>query len=75
MTQKQPIGALTQKSSQLGPQNVKNDPKMKSKSKVTIEKNIQNESCSTTLVDPKKVLNPSSIKPNNSPLGPQKGEK
>ena len=35
------------KNSPLGPQNVKNDPNIKSKSKVRIERNIVNESCST----------------------------
>ena len=34
--------------SPLGPQKVKNDPKIKSKSNVRIEGNIENESCSTT---------------------------
>ena len=36
------------KSSQLGPQKVDNYPKIKSKSNVRIEGNIENESCSTT---------------------------
>ena len=36
------------KYSPLGPQKVKNDPKIKSKSNVRIEGNIENESCSTT---------------------------
>ena len=36
------------KNSLLGPQKVKNDPKIKSKSNVRIEGNIENESCSTT---------------------------
>ena len=36
------------KSSPLGPQKVKNDHKIKSKSNVRIEGNIENESCSTT---------------------------
>ena len=35
-----------------------NDPKIKSKSKVRIEGTMKNESCSTTLVDPKTVLSP-----------------
>ena len=38
----------TQKNSSLGHQKVKSDPKIKSKSKVRIEGNIENESCSTT---------------------------
>ena len=36
------------KNSPLGPQKVKNDPKIKSKSNVRMEGNIENESCSTT---------------------------
>ena len=36
------------KNSPLGPQKVKNEPKIKSKSNVKIEGNIENESCSTT---------------------------
>ena len=32
----------------LGPQKVKNDPEIKSKSNVRIERNKENESCSTT---------------------------
>ena len=35
------------------------------------EGNIENESCSTTLVDPKTVVKPYSD-PQTSPLGPQK---
>ena len=56
------------KNSPLGPQKVKNDPKIKSKSIVRIWGNIENE---TTWVDPKTVFEPF---PNlkNSPLGPQK---
>ena len=38
--------------SPLGPQKVKNDPKIMSKSNVRIEANIENESCSTTRVVP-----------------------
>ena len=40
----------------LGPWKVKNDPKIKSKSKVRISRNIENESRSTTWVDPKTVF-------------------
>ena len=48
---------LTPKNTQLGPQKVKNDPKIQSKSKVWIEgTSIENKSCSTTRVDPKTVL-------------------
>ena len=42
-----------------------NNPKIKSKSNVRIEGNIENESCPTTRID----HNPN---PKNSPLGPQK---
>ena len=53
------------------PQKVKNYPKIESKSNVRIERNKENESCSTTWVDPKSVVEPyPSLK--NSPLGPQK---
>ena len=49
---------LTQKNRPLGPQKVKNDPKIKSKSKVRIEGTIENKSCSTALgkVSKKKKL-------------------
>ena len=50
---------------------VKNDPKIKSKTKVRIEENIENKSRSTKLLDPKKVFQPYPD-PKNSPLGPQK---
>ena len=52
-------------------QKSKNDPKIKSKSKVRIERNRENESCSTTWVDLKTVFETHN-EPNNSPLGPQK---
>ena len=42
--------------SPLGPQKVKNDPKIKSKSKVRIEENIENKSYSTSWVVPKTVF-------------------
>ena len=61
---------LTQ-NSQLGPQKVKNDPKIKSRSKVKIERNIENESYWTTWVDPKTIVEPHP-NPKSSPLGPQK---
>ena len=38
---------------------------------VRIERDIENESCSTLWVDPKTVFEPH-IEPKNSPLGPQK---
>ena len=46
------------KNSPLGPRKVKNDPKIQSKSKVRNEGSIESKSCSTTLVDPKTVLEP-----------------
>ena len=46
-------------------------PKIKSKSNVRIEGNIEHESCSTTWVDPIKVIEPYP-NPKNSPLGLQK---
>ena len=45
--------------------------KIKSKSKVRVKRNIENESCLTTRVDPKTVFEPFP-NPKNSPLGPQK---
>ena len=48
----------------------KNDPKIKSKSKVRIEGAIENESFSTTRVNPKTIFE---LK--NRPLGPQKVKK
>ena len=54
----------------LGPQKVKNDPKIKSESNVRIERNKENESCSTTLVNHKTVEPHSN--PKNSALGPKK---
>ena len=47
---------LNPKNSPLGPPKIKNDPKIKSKSNVRIEGNIENESCSTTKVDPKTLF-------------------
>ena len=44
---------------------------MTPKSKVRVEGTIENKSCSTTWVDPKKVFE-SFPKPKNSPLGHQK---
>ena len=38
------------------PQKVKNDPKIKSNVNVRIDRNIENEICSTTQVDHKKVF-------------------
>ena len=56
------------------PRKVKNYPKIKSKSKVRIERKIENESCSTIWVDLKTVVAPYS-NPKISPLGPQKVKK
>ena len=53
---------------------IKNDPKIKSKSNDRIEGNIENESCSTTWVHPKTVIEPY-CDPQTSPLGPQKDKK
>ena len=39
---------LNPKNRSFGPQKVKNDPKIKAKSNVRIEANIENESCSNT---------------------------
>ena len=52
-------------------QKVKNDPNIKSKSNARVEGNIENESCSTTWVDPKTVVKPYSD-PQTSLLGPHK---
>ena len=57
----------------LGPKKVKNDPKIKSKSKVWIERNIENESCSNTLVEPKTVIEPYS-NPKIAHKGPKKSK-
>ena len=62
------------KNSPLWPQKVKNDPKIKSNSKVRIERNIENESCSTIWVDPKTVFD-TFPNPENSPLGPPQNKK
>ena len=58
------------KNSPWGPPKVKNDHKIKSKSNLRIEENIENESCLTTWADPKTVVQPYSD-PQTSPLGPQ----
>ena len=55
----------------VGPLQSKNDPKIKWKSNVRIERNKENESCSTTWVDLKTVVVPYS-NPEISPLGHQK---
>ena len=53
---------------------VKRDHKIKSNSKVTIEENIENKSCSTTWVDPKIVFE-SYPDPKNSLIWLQKLKK
>ena len=40
------------------PQKVKNDPKIKSKSKVRIEENVENKTYSTTYLDPRNQKDP-----------------
>ena len=62
---------LQPQNSPLGPQKVKNDPKIKSKSNVRIERNTEYESCSTSWVDPKTVFEPYTDH-KSIPLGPQK---
>ena len=59
--------------SPLGPQKVKNTPKTKSNSKVTIEESIENESCATILVDRKTFfeLKPT---PKKASKGPKKAQ-
>ena len=52
-------------------QKVKNDPNIKSKSNARVEGNIENESCSTTWVDPKTFVKPYS-NTQSSALGPHK---
>ena len=52
-------------------QKVKNDPIIKAKSNATVEGKIENESFSTTWVDPKTFVKPYS-NPQSSPLGPHK---
>ena len=57
------------KNSPLGTQNVKIEPKIKSKSKVRNAGNIENEKSSATLVDPKTVYE-LYLGPKDSPYGP-----
>ena len=58
----------------LGPPKGTNDQQIKLESKVRIEGTIENESCSTTRVDPKIVFKPN-LHPKYSLLGPQKAKK
>ena len=60
-----------QKNSPLGPQKVKNDPKIRSKSKGRISWTIENKSCSAVWVGPETYFHPYP-KPKNSPFGPKK---
>ena len=53
------------------PQKVKNCPKIRLNSNVIIERNKENESCSTTWIDPITVVE-TYPNPKNSPLGLQK---
>ena len=46
------------KNNPIGPQKIKNDPKINSKSKVKIERTIENKSCLNIWVDPKTVFEP-----------------
>ena len=46
------------KNSQLGPQKVENDPKIKSKSKVRIEENLKIKDVHLHKYNPKQFLNP-----------------
>ena len=55
------------KNSPLGLHKVKNDPKIKSNSNVTIQGIIENESCSTTWVVPKQLKNSIPQKDKNDP--------
>ena len=59
------------KNSPLGPQKVKNDPRIKSKSNVRFERNKEDESCSNTWVDHKTVFEPYP-NPRIAHLGPKK---
>ena len=61
----------TPKNSPSGPQKVKNDPKIKSKSNVRIKRNTENESCSTTRVHPKTIIE-LYPKPKKAHKGPKK---
>ena len=49
---------LNPKNIPIGPQKVKNDPKIKSKLNIRIERNKDNKSCSTIWVDLKTVVEP-----------------
>ena len=46
------------KNSLLGPQKVKSYPKIKSKVNFRFERNKENESCLTTCLDPKTIIEP-----------------
>ena len=70
-TQKQLSNPTPTPKKPIGPQKINNYPKIKLKSKVRIERNIENESCSTTWVDPKTVVKPYPI-PKIANQGPKK---
>ena len=57
----------------MAPKTKKVYPKL-SKNQMKIDDNIENESCSTTWVDPKTVFEPFP-NPKKSPLGPKKVKK
>ena len=61
------------KNSPLEPKIVKNKPKIKSKSNVRIEGNIENKSCCTIWVDPKTISEPDR-NTQNSTFGPKKAK-
>ena len=56
------------------PQPQKRTPKLSQTQMSELEENIENESCSTTSVDPKTVVEPYSD-PQKSTLGPKKHKK
>ena len=52
---------LTPKNNPLDPPKAKNNPKIRSKSKVRIEESIENKSCSAIQIEPKNILQCSTI--------------
>ena len=73
LSQNKISGLKKTKKMKVGPQKVKKEPKIRSNSKVRIERNIENESCSTTWVHPNTLFEPFP-NPKNSPLQPQKSK-
>ena len=53
---------------------LKKDPKIKSRSNVRIEGNIENNSCCTKRIEPKTLVEPANH-PQNSPFGPINSQK